>query len=174
MRHLGPRRTSAWTPVLFCLALAAPGCATLAQPPSLVGTWEYRQANSASPTGVDDEGERLVFRQTAAGQLVADYFGLERAGEHGLFYTAVEAKGLKVEPDGTIRLTIPARRLHRSRPNSLEEAATLALAGSTTDELFFIGKLTDGTFVVSCSELPSRNRCPDSRMVFRRLSPGAR
>jgi hypothetical protein len=139
-----------------------------------VGTWEYRQANSASPTGVDDEGERLVFRQTRTGQIAADYFGLERAGEHGLFYTAVETKGLKVDPDGTIRLTIPARRLYRSRPKSLEEAATLALAGSTTDELFFSGKLTDGTLVVSCSELPSLSRCPDSRMTFRRLSPGPR
>ena len=159
--------------MLICLALAAPGADTLAQAPSLVGTWEYRQANSASPSGVDDEGERLVFRQTAAGQLVAEYFGLERAGEHGLFYTAVEASGLTFEPDGTIRLTIPARRLYRSRPKSLEEAATLPLAGSTTDELFFSGKLTDGTFVVSCSELRSSNRCPDSRLVFRRLSPGA-
>jgi hypothetical protein len=136
-----------------------------------MGTWEYRQTNSASPTGVDAEGERLVFRRAADGQLVVHYFGLERAGDAGLFYTAVEAKGLKVEPDGTVRLTVPARRLFRKRPESLEESATLGPAGSTTFELSLSGRLTEENLDVSCSA--GGDSCPDSRMVFRRLSPGA-
>lgn len=76
--HPGPRRTPGWRTLLFCVALSA-ACATpLAQPATLMGTWEYRQTNSASPTGVDAEGERLVFRRAADGQLVVHYFGLER------------------------------------------------------------------------------------------------
>lgn len=154
------------------VALSA-ACATpLAQPATLMGTWEYRQTNSASPTGVDPEGERLVFRRAADGQLVVHYFGLERAGDVGLFYTAVEATGLNVDPDGTVRLTVPARRLFRKRPQSLEESRALEPAGSTAFELSFSGRLTDGNLVMSCSA--GGDSCPDSRMVFQRLSPAAR
>lgn len=143
----------------------------MAQPATLMGTWEYRQANSASATGVDAEGERLVFRRAAEGQLVVHYFGLERAGDAGLFYSAVEATELKVDPDGTVRLTVPARRLFRKRPKSLDEAASLEQAGSTTFALSLSGRLTGENLELSCSA--GGDSCPDSRMVFRRLLPGA-
>jgi hypothetical protein len=150
------------------VALSAASSTAAAQPAALIGTWEYRQANSASPTGVDREGERLVFRRTADGQLVVLYLGLERAGEHGLFYTAVEATGLKIDPDGTVHVTVPARRLFRKRAESLEEAAKLEPAGSTKFELSLSGRLSDESLVVSCSA--ADGSCPDSRMVFRRVS----
>jgi hypothetical protein len=137
-----------------------------------MGTWEYRQANVGSPTGLDSEGERLMFRRAADGRLVVDYFGLEREGEHGLYYTAVEVTGFKIDPDGTVRLIVPARRLFRTRPASVENAATLKEAGFTKGELSFSGQLTGENLVVSCSA--QLNDCPESRMIFRRLPPPAR
>ena len=153
---------------LLFTACAAP----LAQPAMLVGTWEYRQANPARPSGVDAEGERLVIRRAADGRLVADYFGLERTGDHGLFYSAVAATGLNADPDGTLRLTVPGRRLFRTRPASVAQAATLETAGSTAFELSLSGRLANGNLVVSCSA--GGDSCPDSQMVFRRVSTSAR
>lgn len=170
-RPPGPRRTSGWLALVSCLTVFADCAAPLAQPATLIGTWEYRQANSARPTGLDREGERLVFLRAAGGQVVALFFGLERAGEAGLFYTAVEATGLKVDPNGTVRLTVPTRRLFRKRPKSLEEATKLEPAGSTTFELSLSGRLTEENLVMTC--LAGGDSCPNSRMVFRRLSPRA-
>jgi hypothetical protein len=107
-----------------------------------------------------------VLKQDADGRLVAEYFGLERMGEHGLFYTAVQARAVAVDADGNVRLTIPARRLFRTRPASLAEAAKLEAAGSTKDELALTGRRVANTLELSCSG--PAGSCPDSRMVFRR------
>ena len=155
--------------VLMCCAVLTAACvAPLAQPAPLVGTWEYRQANSASATGLDNEGERLVIREVAGGQLVAEYFGLERSGEHGLFYSAVSAT-IEVAPDGTVRLTVPARRLFQKRPESLERAAKLESAGRTAYELSLSGRVVGEELVMACSA--GGASCPDSRMGFRRVPP---
>ena len=80
-----------------------------------------------------------MIREGADGTLVAEYFGLERGGDHGLFYTAVRTT-IEVVPDGTVRLTVPARRLFRTRPESVEHAAKLESAGRTAYELSLAGE----------------------------------
>ena len=152
--------------VVICCGVLTTACvAHMAQPAPLVGTCEYRQANSGSATGLDSEGERLVIRD-AGGQLVAEYFGLERSGEHGLFYTAVRA-AIEVAPDGTVRLTVPARQLFHKRPESLEQAAKLESAGRTAYELSLSGRVVGEELVMACSA--GGSSCPDSRMGFRRV-----
>jgi hypothetical protein len=150
------------------LALALTAAAPAAQQPALEGTWEYRQANSARPQGVDAEGERIVVARTADGTLTAQYFGLEREGEHGLFYTAVEATAVAPTDTGGITLTVPSRQLYRTRPRSVTHARTLESAGQTREALVLSARLhADGTLVVACSAAPGA--CPDATMVFRRL-----
>ena len=51
---------------------------------AFIGTWEYRQRNSASPTGYDAEGERIELKKQGR-SIQGLYFGLQREGEHGLF-----------------------------------------------------------------------------------------
>jgi hypothetical protein len=152
--------------VVPCAVLVAICGAHAAQRTGIVGEWEYRQTNSASATGFDREGERLVFREAAGGRLTAEYYGLERAGEHGLFYTAVEATEVATGPDGTVRLTVPPRRLFRARPRTLNDAARLESAGATKDELVLTGRINKDVLEMTCSG--AAGSCPDSRMTFRR------
>ena len=148
------------------LACASP----FAQPASpLAGPWEYRQANAARPEGVDAEGERLVVSIGPDGQPAVQYFGLERTGDHGLFYTAVRAVRVAIGSHETLTLVVPARQLYRARPVSLEDAAALPRTGVTRYELTLRGTLTDGALVMTCSAAVG-DTCPDSRMTFRRLS----
>ncbi len=49
------------------------------------------------------------------------YSGLEREGEHGLFYTLVEVPDLKVTPSGTLTFTVAERELFLHRPKNLQE-----------------------------------------------------
>ncbi len=130
----------------------------------VLGTWEYRQA---AGSGYDREGERLEFSwkdQSIRGV----YFGLEREGEHGLFYTAVEMKNLTVGPNGEVAFVVPERDMFDKRPNSAEEARqkTRTPVGLTRDELDMRGRITGGTLTLQCvSKGPS---CPDRLMVFKK------
>ena len=137
------------------------------QPPDVAGTWEYRQANRARPDGLDAEGERLVVVRHADGRQTGHYFGLERTGDHGLLYTAVDLGPLLVGLDGRIAFTVPARTLYRSRPPSLAGAARLPSAGRTTEVLAFSGRIAGSTLLLTCTSAPGA--CPDSRLVFRRV-----
>jgi hypothetical protein len=103
----------------------------------------------------------------AVGAPIAEYYGLERAGEHWLFYTAVEATNVAVDRDGNVRLTVPARQLFRTRPRTLQEAARLESAGMTKDVLVFTGRVEGDALDLSCSGVA--DACPDARMLFRRL-----
>ena len=154
------------------VARAALAIATHAQAPGdgLAGTWEYRQANAARPVGLDADGERLIVTRQADGRLTAQYFGLERTGDHGLFYTAVDVGAIAVAGDGSIAFSVPARTLHRSRPASPADAGRIATAGKTSDVLAFTGRLAGGTLVLTCTSTPGA--CPDTRLVFRRLAGG--
>jgi hypothetical protein len=130
----------------------------------LLGTWEYRQA---AGTGFDREGERLEFSWKEK-SIRGVYLGLEREGEHGLFYTAVEMKNLTVGPNGEIAFVVPERDLFEKRPKSVEEARqkTRESAGFTRDELHMQGRITGGTLTLQCvSKSPS---CPDRVMVFKK------
>jgi hypothetical protein len=134
----------------------------------LEGTWEYRQANAARADGLDAEGERLVVTRQGDGRLTAHYFGLERTGEHGLYYTAVDLGPLLVGPDGRLAFSVPARTLYRSRPASVADAAGLPSAGRTTDVLAFSGRVAGDTLLLTCTSAPGA--CPDDRLVLRRLT----
>ena len=152
--------------VAALLACASPSAQRVSP---LAGTWEYRQPNAAGPAGVDAEGERLVISFGPDGRPAAQYFGLERAGEHGLFYTAVDAAPVDVGPPESLTLVVPARKLYRTRPTSVEEAATLPSAGMTRYELSLRGTLVNGALVLACSAVVV-DTCPDSEMTFRRIS----
>lgn len=135
-----------------------------------VGTWEYRQRNVATPSGVDPDGERLVIAR-AGGQVVITYLGLEREGEHGLYYTAVQATNVRRSEAGLIAFTVPARTLYRNRPRSLAHAAGLESAGVTTHALSLTAEKRGDALIVTC--VSSVESCPESTMTFQRL-PGAR
>ena len=133
-------------------------------PSPLLGAWEYRQRAGDS---YDAEGERL---QLSCGDKILKglYYGLEREGEHGLFYTLVEITEVTVSPETELYFTVPARELFYARPKSLQDLAgkKLPSAGFTRDELHLRGRLKDGNLVLSCTS--ESGSCPENVMVFRR------
>jgi hypothetical protein len=126
----------------------------------ILGVWEYRQANSASPSGFDDEGERLQFTR-AGGKIQGLYFGLEREGEHGLFYSLVGLKNIQLTGN-KISFTVPERSLYSTRPAQIGEA--LESTGYTRDELHYEGTIEVGALSLRCSGAS----CPDRWVVFRK------
>jgi hypothetical protein len=135
-----------------------------AQERSLVGSWEYRQENRGSPTGYDSEGEQLRFANEA-GTIKGAYFGLEREGEHGLFYTAVEVTDLVVSLT-KVRFTVPARLLFCKRPASLQDKAPLPDCGMTREPLVYEGELKGNVLRLKCSAAWG---CPADELTFRRI-----
>ena len=137
----------------------APHC-----PRELVGAWEYRQA---AGDGFDAEGERLELACTGD-SLRGLYHGLEREGEHGLFYTLVEVRDLKVGQAGLISFLVPERQLFQQPPPSLDaiKQKRLPSSGITRDQLHYQGRLNDRKLVLTCTTLG--NSCPEHRMAFRR------
>ena len=131
---------------------------------ALVGTWEYRQAAGKD---VDAEGERLEVARVD-GRLQGVYFGLEREGEHGLFYTAVPMRNLKVGRSGEVSFTVPARDLFSTRPRTLQQAETekSRSSGFTRDELSLEGVLQGDRLTLRC--VSTRPSCPDRAMVFQK------
>jgi hypothetical protein len=150
-------------PLIFLLALPtawtspSPDC-----PPPLMGAWEYRQR---AGDGYDAEGERLQL-SCSDKVLKGLYYGLEREGEHGLFYTLVEVTDLKVGAGGGLSFTVPGRELFYERPKDLQEVTgkKLESAGFTRDELYIQGPLKDGNLVLSCAS--KAGSCPENVMVF--------
>lgn len=154
-----------------CAAQRAAISAVAAPDPvaSFIGVWEYRQRNLAAPSGYDPEGERLEIRRNGR-SVIGLYFGLEREGEHGLFYTATEVADLAIDDEGRLRFTVPERRLFAVRPLSIEDASVSRDAGRTRDELKMIGRITNGYLVLDC--VSGRDVCPDGRLVFSRIDGG--
>ena len=134
--------------------------------PRFLGTWEYRQA--AGP-GFDAEGERLVL-SCRSGSMYGLYFGLERAGEHGLFYTLVEMQALKITPDSALAFMVGERDLFSERPRSLDDIRQKKVpwAGVTRDTLVMRGGLEQGNLVLTCTS--TVHLCPDKVMIFHKGS----
>jgi len=132
-----------------------------------IGTWEYRQANPAAESGYDSEGERLEIRRIGQ-SIKAFYFGVEREGEHGLFYSVTEADGLSMDSNGRISFTVPVRRLYYKRPASLEAAKKSGddSSGFTSYTLHMSGTLDNGRLVVRCGS--QFGNCPDDQIVFKK------
>jgi hypothetical protein len=150
------------------LALALWGCPPRSStssgscPSRVLGAWEYRQA---AGDGYDREGERLELT-CKDDSLRGLYFGLERAGEHGLFYTLVEVRNLTATPSGRISFVVPERELFQRRPQGLQavHARILPSSGVTRDELRYQGYVDNGRLVFNCVSKDSS--CPEKRMVF--------
>jgi hypothetical protein len=133
-------------------------------PERLLGSWEYRQS---AGDRYDDEGERLELSCTG-GSLQGLYSGLEREGEHGLFYTLVAMADLKIGPEGELSFTVPERELFHTRPKDSQEVGRKKLrsAGLTRDQLHMRGRIEAGAIILTCTS--SSSSCPDSVMVFRK------
>lgn len=131
-------------------------------PRQFLGVWEYRQA---AGDGFDAEGERLEL--SCEGQTLRGvYHGLEREGEHGLFYTLVEIRDLKVDQAGLISFMVPERELFEKAPSSLDAVRQMRLPsfGVTRDALRYQGRVEDRKLVLTCTA--EGGSCPDRRMVF--------
>jgi hypothetical protein len=133
-------------------------------PDRFVGNWEYREA---AGDGYDAEGERLEL-SCSGHSLRGLYFGLEREGEEGLFYTLVEVRDLSVGRNGDISFVVPEREMYAGRPRSLDDLNTKAYpsSGITRDELHYQGRLVDRKMALSCTAKMAT--CPDREMVFNR------
>jgi hypothetical protein len=139
--------------------VASPLC-----PTGWIGRWEYRQK---AGEGYDEEGERLEL-SCRAGSLVGLYHGLEREGEHGLFYTLTEVRDLKLSAEGELSFSVPARALFDRPPATLQEVEQkkLASSGFTRDELLMKGRLQGKTLSLSCTS--QSISCPEDVMLFKR------
>jgi len=98
------------------------------------------------------------------------YHGLERAGEHGLFYTLVETRELTVSSDGALSFLVPERELYSERPRNLEEIRMkkVTWAGVTRDTLVMRGRVERGNLYLTCTS--TNGECPDKVMMFRKGS----
>jgi hypothetical protein len=150
--------------MLLLILMVLSGAPTAPCPTAWTGSWEYRQRAGDS---YDEEGERLEL-SCRAGALVGLYHGLEREGEHGLFYTLVEVRDLKLSPEGELSFTVPGRALFNERPATLLEAEKRkpASAGFTRDELLMKGRVQGKTLTLHCTS--ASISCPEDVMVFRR------
>ena len=150
--------------IRFALALvAALGClgdAAGQEPVSgLVGRWQYLQPP-------DNEGEVLDLT-ASAGRVRGIMNGLERAGEHGLFYYVVEVMNLAIAPDGLITFEVGERTFFNTRP-ALSILGGKGDGGGTRDIMRFEGKLEHEELVLRCQD--KGGSCPDSVLRFKRIS----
>jgi hypothetical protein len=121
--------------------------------------------NPGSITGFDSEGERLVFARSG-GSVVGTYFGLERMGDEGLYYTATAVTKLALR-DSVLSFVVPARSLYGKRPGSLQGAKKMKASGSTRHELKLQGRLVDGRLRLTCTA--ASGECPEGLMVFAKV-----
>jgi hypothetical protein len=135
--------------------------ATLAQSsaPDIVGRWQYIQPP-------DRHGEILDI-SLSNGRYKGIMNGLERAGEHGLFYYVVEVSDLSIGVDGSMRFTVGPRSYYRQRPK-LSVLGASGDGGGTRESMHFSGRLEGHELVLQCKD-PGFS-CPDSSLRFKRLS----
>ena len=138
--------------------------ATFAQSsaPNVVGRWQYIQPP-------DKQGEILDI-SFFNGRHKGIMNGLERAGEHGLFYYVIEVSDLSIAADGSIRFTVGPRSYFRQRPKLSVLGAT-GDGGGTRESMYFSGRLEGQELVLRCKD-PGLS-CPDSTLRFKRLATKA-
>ena len=141
------------------LAIFQSPCSSQELPPSLSGRWQYLQ----SP---DTKGEVLDL-VVASDHWRGIMNGLERAGEHGLFYYVVEIEKLAVAPDGSINFEIGERDFFTKRP-PLSQLGGKADGGFARPHMRFSGRIVDGDLVLQCND--EYGSCPDSTLRFKRLA----
>lgn len=150
-----PLNLFAITALLLCLYQTT----VVAQaPPPLAGHWQYLQPP-------DSEGEVLDLSVSADGWH-GIMNGLERAGEHGLFYYVVEVENLSVQPDGAIRFEIGERQLFIRRP-ALSRLTGQGDGGVDRYRMRFNGEIEGEELVLQCRA--AYGSCPDATLRFKRL-----
>jgi hydrogenase maturation factor HypE len=92
--------------------------------------------------------------------------GLERAGEHGLFYYVVEASDLAIGAGSTISFTVGERSFVSRRP-PLSKLGVEGTRGLARDQMRFRGKMEGGDVVLICEG--AGNSCPASTLRFKRI-----
>lgn len=135
-----------------------PAVATAQTATPLAGRWQYLQPP-------DSEGEVLDLTVSADGWH-GIMNGLERAGEHGLFYYVVEVENLSVQPDGVIRFEIGVRQLFIRRP-ALSRLAGQGDGGVDRYRMRFNGEIEGEELVLQCRA--AYGSCPDSTLRFKRV-----
>lgn len=137
------------------------GAASFAQTsaPTIVGRWQYIQPP-------DSEGEVLDI------SLIGERYtgimnGLERAGDHGLFYYVLEVSDLAIGADESVRFTVGPRSFFRQRP-PLSRLGTKSDGGGTRERMIFFGRIEGSELVLQCKGPGSS--CPDSTLRFKKLS----
>jgi len=152
-----PRHTilAAVAPIAF-VALAA---VAQQSAPALAGRWQYLQPP-------DKEGEVLDLF-VSSGRWRGIMNGLERAGEHGLFYYVVEVERLAVEPDGSIRFEIGERSFFRKRP-ALSQLRGEGDGGLARSRMRFSGRIEGADLVLRCQD--DDGSCPDSTIPFKKIA----
>lgn len=128
-------------------------------PPPLAGRWQYLQPP-------DTEGEVLDLA-VESGRWRGIMNGLERAGEHGLFYYAVELEKLTVTPDGSINFEIGEREFFTKRP-PISHLGGKADGGFARSPMRFSGRIMGGYLELQCKD--EDGSCPDSSLRFEKLS----
>lgn len=134
-------------------------CSSQELPTSLAGRWQYLQPP-------DTEGE--VLDLVASSEHWRGIMnGLERAGEHGLFYYVVEVEKLTVAPDGSIGFEIGERSFFTKRP-ALSRLGGNGDGGFARSRLRFSGRTVGEDIVLQCAD--EDGSCPDSTLRFKRLT----
>lgn len=157
--------------MLFVVSCAERG---FAESEPLLGSWEYLQANPARKSGFDKEGERIFVKRSPRGECQVEYFGLERMGEEGLYYSAEVAEQVECQED-FISFILPKRELYHKRPASLKAASRMASAGVTKVGLRFQGSIQNGELILQCqteqkdARMREGDECPDRTLRFHRV-----
>jgi hypothetical protein len=133
-------------------------------PARWLGLWEYRQKAGDS---YDAEGEQIEL-SCQRGLVHGLYHGLEREGEHGLFYSLVPITDVRIADAERVSFTVPERELFSERPGTLDQVRKkkVPAAGFTRDELHFDGRFVEGRLTLNCTS--PAGSCPEAVMVFRK------
>lgn len=134
-------------------------CSSQELPPSLAGRWQYLLPP-------DTEGEVLDL-VVSSGHWRGIMNGLERAGEHGLFYYVVEIEKLAIAPDGIISFEIGERKFFIKRP-PFSHLGGHSDGGFARRHMHFSGRIVGVDLVLQCND--EDGSCPDSTLRFKRLT----
>jgi hypothetical protein len=125
----------------------------------LAGRWQYLQPP-------DEEGEILEL-DVSSGHWRGIMNGLERAGEHGLFYYVVEIENFTVAPDGGISFEVGERVFFTKRPG-ISHLGGDGDGGFSRDRMSFSGRVKGGVLILRCED--ENGSCPDEILRFKRLT----
>lgn len=110
----------------------------------------------------------MIVFQAVKGAVSGIYLGLEREGEHGLFYSLVDLDSLAIKDDRKISFIVPRRTFHAKRPMTKSDLTKEGFqsSGFSGGTLKFKGEITGDKLVLNCAS--DLGECPENKMVFRK------